>query len=306
MQLLTKSRRRALSPLLFAALLLGGGHALAAGGKGKLGIRDALSHARREFQVYRGRFLERFSDRITVGRSTFDKGKSVAQNLAALAKEKGIEHYYKQVGGRDVLHLVVDLGQGKKTKQTLRSVLGRVGEQTVELNFKAPGGRNAYGHVAVRVGNGALYDLTGTRGVEQLPGLIGSALKLLTGSSDLSLARKRSLRRFFESRPDDGKTNIYFGMLYGAKPNEVTQLASAYEKRAKSMKSFSVSGGNAADGVYSCAQFLSEALPFWNERGVQRTIGARSMASAAARSPQLEAVIVYKPASLATSGLPQI
>ena len=264
--------------------------------KGRLGLKDAWHKAREEMQVYRGQRLERWSDRLTVGRSDFDAKSSVSGNLKALVKEHNIPHYYAKVGGKELLHVVVDLAKGKQTKNTLRQVLRRVGQQTIELNYKVASKKNAYGHVAMRVGNGALYDLTGSQGVAQLPKIVEKTLKVLRGTSNLSMARKRSLRRFMESRKDNShaSASVYMGMLYQASPEDVKQTQKTYEARLGQIKEFNVSGGDAKKGVYSCAQFLTEDVPFLNQRGIGRNIGAKGTATAARNSSKLEAVVVYK------------
>src|SRR5687768_8449049 len=48
----------------------------------RLGMREALQRAREELQLYRGRKVERWSDRLAYGRSDFDPGRSVSDNLA--------------------------------------------------------------------------------------------------------------------------------------------------------------------------------------------------------------------------------
>ena len=264
--------------------------------KDRVSMKEAWHKVREELQVYRGPALERLSDRLTIGRSTFDKKQTVGQNLKSLVQQQNIPHYMAKVNGKDVLHVVVDLAKGKQTKKTLRAVYGRVGAQTIELNYKAATKKNVYGHVAVRVGQGAVYDLTGTQGVAQLPKFMESALKALRGTSNLSFARRRNLRRFMEGRKDNGhaSASVYFGMLYQAKPQEIKDTGKTYASRMKQIKEFSVSGGDGAKGVYSCAQFLTEGVAFLNDRGIGSTVGAKSAASSGRNSPQLEAVVVYK------------
>lgn len=279
----------------------------AAGHGDRIGLRQAFQQARQEFQVYRGDRLERWTNRLAVGRSDFNKKLSVKGNLESLVKEKNLPHYYAEVGGKQVLHVVVDLAQGKKTKAALRSVMRRVGDQTIELNYKAATPKNTYGHVAVRAGNGALYDLTGTQGVAKLPKLLERLVQTLRGTTNLSFARKRSLRRFMESRTDSphATASVYYGMLFAAAPEQVKGTQGVYNERLKNIKEFSVGGGDAAKGVFSCAQFLTEGVPFLNERGIGRNIGARSTASAAHTSSQLEAVVVYKMPSVTQDQLLQ-
>jgi hypothetical protein len=262
----------------------------------RLSIRDTWNKVREELQVYRGDKLEGLSDFFAVGRSSFDRGRSVADNLKSLVEQKKLPHYYAEINGRQVLHVVVDLAQGKQTAQTLRTVLRQVGQETIELNYKASNAKNPYGHVAIRVGGGATYDLTGTRGVASLPKTLSRLLEKVRGSSDLSFARRRSLRRFMESRRDvpEASASIYYGMLFGATPDQIKQTEQIYRKRQNEIKEFCVSGGDAAKGVYSCAQFLTESIPFLNDRGIGRNIGAKSTASAARASTSLEAVVVYK------------
>mgnify|MGYP006971718920 CR=1 FL=1 len=263
---------------------------------GRISWRETLAKAREEFQVYRGDRMERWANRIKVGRSEFNTKQTVKQNLDELVNKEGIEHYYAKVDGKDTLHVVVDLAKGKGTRDPLRSVLRRVGNQTIELNYKQATQKNVYGHVAVRVGDGALYDLTGSRGVAQLPKFMEKTLQAIRGTNSLTFARKRSLRRFMESRKDSphASASVYFGMLFAAKPEEVKQTQKIYNKRINSVKAFNVSGGDASKGEYSCAQFLTEDVPFFNKRGVDKNIGAKGTASAARKSPELQAVVVYK------------
>ena len=263
---------------------------------GRISWRETLAKAREEFQVYRGDRMERWANRVKVGRSDFNTKQTVKENLGELVKKEGIEHYYAKVDGKDTLHVVVDLAKGKGTRDPLRSVLRRVGNETIELNYKQATKKNVYGHVAVRVGDGALYDLTGSRGVAQLPKFMEKTLQAIRGTNSLTFARKRSLRRFMESRKDSphASASVYFGMLFAANPKEVKQTQKIYNKRIGQVKDFNVSGGDASKGVYSCAQFLTEDVPFFNKRGVDKNIGAKGTASAARKSPELQAVVVYK------------
>lgn len=89
-------------------------------------------------------------------------------------------------------------------------------------------------------------------------------------------------------------------MLFAANGKEVAQTQQLYNERLKQATSFNVSGGNVAKGEYSCAQFLTEGVPFFNSRGVGANIGAKSTTTAAKRSMQLEAVVVYKMPSMPT------
>jgi len=260
----------------------------------RIGLRHMIRSVREELHVYRGDRIERWSNRLALGRSDFNRKLSVAKNLEALVSQHKLPHYYASVNGRQVLHVVVDLAHGRQTKKTLRRVLKRIGADTIELNFKAPTQKNRWGHVAVRVGSGATFDLTGTRGVARLPRLAERLLKLVRGKSSLSFARRRNLRRFMEGRRESNSASVYFGMLFQATPQEIAQTARTYRQRQGEIKEFSVSGGDAAQGVYSCAQFLTEAVPFLNQRGIGRNVGAKSTAAAARRSDKLQAVVVYK------------
>ena len=284
---------RSIAVAAFATLLLAVPARAAPPAGGNLGWRAAWRKARQEMQVYRGDRLERWSNRLAVGRSDFSAKLSVKANLEKLAKDRRLPHYYADVGGRQVLHVVVDLAKGKQTKQALRSVMRRVGKQTIELNYKQASPKNRYGHVAVRVGDNALYDLIGTHSGARLPWLLEKAVKLLRGHGNLSFARKRNLRRFMESRKGDS-SSIYFGMLFSASPAELKQTRKLYNKRLKQVKEFSINGGDASKGVFSCAQFLTEGLPFLNDRGVASNIGAKGVAKDARDSSQLEAVVVYR------------
>jgi hypothetical protein len=107
------------------------------------------------------------------------------------------------------------------------------------------------------------------------------------------VARRRNLRRFMEHRKGDS-ASVYLGMLFAATPEEQRQTRTIYEQRLKQITSFNVSGGDGKKGVYSCAQFLTEDVPFLNHRGINRTVSAGSVASTARSSPQLEAVLVYR------------
>lgn len=257
-------------------------------------IRETAKAAWGQFQVYRGKFLERVSDRMVMGRPNFNRKLSVKENLKALVKEKGMNHFYKQIDGRDVLHVVVELGKGKESKRQIRDVFKRIGKQTVEMNYKLPSKSNPYGHVAVRAGDGALYDMTGTRGVVPLPPVVEKMLKLVRGHSSISTARKRSERRFLESRSGDQSSSVYYGMLYAAKPKEISSLASLYDARRKTITEFKVGGGDASKGEYSCAQFLTENVPYMNKRGVNGTISAKATERMSKASKDLQAVVVYK------------
>ena len=275
-----------------------------------MSIKDVWKRFKEELQVYRGNAFERLSNRIAQGRSSFDSKLSVKDNLLRLAEEKRLPHYYADVNGRQVLHVVVEIGKGKESSRALRKTFQRIGKQTIELNYKASNAKNPYGHVAVRVGNDATYDLTGTQGTATLPPMFQKVLNLTRGSKDLSFGRKRNLRRFLEARRDspDSSSNLYYGLLFGATREEMKETRKLYEGRRKSMTQFNVSGGDAEKGVYSCAQFLTEGATFFNSRGVARSVGAKSTVSAAHRSAALEAVIVYKTPSVtdaqARSALP--
>lgn len=271
----------------------------------RLGIRESLRRAREELQLYRGRKVERWSDRLAYGRSDFDPQRSVADNLSALADEAGIQTFTRNINGRPVLHLVVDLGQGKKSTKAIRRIFKRVADNTVEVNFKAPGGKNTAGHVAIRVGDGATYDLTGTEGVVELPGVVERPLRFITGRKGIVMPRKRSLRRFFESRKDRvGSPAVFYGMLFQASAGELKQLEQGYEQRLGQVTQFSFGGGDPDKGVFSCAQFLTHDTPYLAERGIRPTVSAMGMAHAAATSPALAAVVVYKMPSTPVDKLP--
>jgi hypothetical protein len=271
----------------------------------RLGIRESLRRAREELQLYRGRKLERWSDRLAYGRSDFNPGRSVGENLADLAADAGIPTFTRTINGRPVLHLVVDLGQGKKSTKAIRRIFKRVADSTVEVNFKAPGGKNTAGHVAIRVGDGATYDLTGTEGVVQLPGVVERPLRFITGRNGIVMPRKRSLRRFFETRKDRvGAPPVFYGMLFQASAGDIKSMEKAYEQRLGQVKQFSFGGGDPEKGVFSCAQFLTHDTPFLAERGIRPTVSAMGMAHSAATSPALAAVIVYKMPSTAIAELP--
>ncbi len=269
----------------------------------RLSLGEALGRARAELQIYRGEHLERLSDLLTVGRSRFDPSLSVADNVKRAAEEAHLTSYLADLDGRQVLHVVVPLASGASTARAVRALQRQVGEQTIELNYKAASSTNPYGHVAVRTGGGALFDLTGTRGVAELPPLLGALLGALQGSPDLSLARRRSLRRFMESRQaSDASSSVFHGLLFAATPAEIEQTEDLYRRRQGQVKAFAVGGGEASKGVFSCAQFLTEGVPFLNQRGIGASVSARATASAARRSPQLEAVLVYQPPGAATEG----
>ena len=271
----------------------------------KVGLRAIFRTAKENFQLYKGDKVEGWANRLKVGRSDFNRKHSVSKNLTNLVKSKGMEHYYAKIDGRDVLHIVVNLGKGKATKESMRDVLRRVGGQTVELNYKGATAKNPYGHVAVRVGNGALYDLTGTRGVATLPKFMERTLSFIGKSPSLTFARKRNMRRFMESRGDRPGGSAYYGMLFAASSGEVKQTQTLYNQRLKQATSFNVSGGDSKKGEFSCAQFLTENVPFFNSRGVGKNIGAKSTASSAKSSLKLEAVVVYKNASADTASVQQ-
>ena len=268
-----------------------------------LSAREVLRVLRSELQLYRGRRLERLSDRLTYGKTDFDPARSVADNLAALAAEAELPTFTRSIGGREVLHIVVDLGKGKPSTRAIRRVFRRIAENTIEMNFKAPGGSNTMGHVAVRVGAGATYDMT--PGVA-LPEPVMRSLRMIAGRDSITMARKRSLRRFFEARKDVGTPAVYYGMLFAASPGEVKELERTYERRLGEVKQFSFSGGDPDRGEFSCAQFLTHQVSFFQNRGVDPTVAARSAASGAARSPQLAAVVVYKTPRTAIDALPPL
>jgi hypothetical protein len=271
----------------------------------KVGLRGIFHTVRENFQVYKGDKIEGWANRIKVGRSDFNSKHSVQKNLSNLVKSKGMDHYYAKIDGRDVLHIVVDLGKGKATKESVRDVLRRVGNHTVELNYKASTAKNPYGHVAVRVGNGGFYDLTGTQGVATLPKFMERTLSFMGKSPSLTFARKRNMRRFMESRGDRPDGSAYYGMLFAASAGEVKQTQKLYNQRLKEATSFNVSGGDSKKGEFSCAQFLTEGVPFFNSRGVGKNIGAKSTTAAAKSSLKLEAVVVYKSASTPTASVQQ-
>ncbi len=270
-----------------------------------VGLRGIFRKVKDNFQLYKGDKIEGWANRIKVGRSDFNSKHSVHKNLAHLVKAKGMDHYYAKIDGRDVLHIVVDLGKGKATKESMRDVLRRVGSQTVELNYKASTAKNPYGHVAVRVGNGGFYDLTGTSGVATLPKFMERTLSFIGKSPNLTFARKRNMRRFMESRGDRPEGAAYYGMLFAASAGEVKQTQKLYNQRLKEATSFNVSGGDSKKGEFSCGQFLTEGVPFFNSRGVGKNVGAKSTAEAAKSSLKLEAVVVYKSASTPTASVQQ-
>jgi hypothetical protein len=86
----------------------------------------------------------------------------------------------------------------------------------------------------------------------------------------------------------------------------VSGLERTYERRLGEVKEFSFAGGDPDRGVFSCAQFLTHEVPFFQRRGVAATSAARSAATGAARSPQLAAVIVYKTARTPVDALPPL
>jgi hypothetical protein len=275
-------------------------------GKKRMGIGDALRAAREELQLYRGKLVERWSDKLAHGKSDFRPGQSVERNLGALAREIDLPTYTKKIDGRDVLHIVVDLADGKKSQSAIRRLFKRVGENTVEVNFKAPGGRNTYGHVAVRVGAGATYDLTGSNGVHELPRVVETPLRMITGRNGIVAPRKRSLRRFFESRKLTDSAPVFYGMLFEASPREIAELEQVYEQRLGQVKDFKISGGDASKGEFSCAQFLTHETPFLARRGIRTTPAAKGMAADAARSDKLSAVVVYKMPTTKIAELPPL
>jgi hypothetical protein len=267
-----------------------------AGDRRRVSVTEVWQKLRDEFQLYRGRALERWSDRLAVGHSSFDPGLTVKKNLEALVKEHQLPHYYADIRGKQVLHVIVDLAQGEKTASSLRQAFRRVGSDTIELNYKAATPKSPYGHVAVRVGDGATYDLTGTRGTAELPQPLRLALAFVRGSEDLSFGRKRNLRRFMETRRagPDISPSLFYGLLFRADAKELADTAARYESRLKQVTEFSVVGGDADRGVYSCAQFLTHAVPFFNQRGVPAAVSAKGITRAALESDALEAVIVYR------------
>ncbi|MBL4632306.1 MAG: hypothetical protein JKY56_00450 [Kofleriaceae bacterium] len=269
------------------------------------GLKAIYRTVKDNFHIYKGDKIEGWINRMKVGRSDFNSKQTVQKNLKELAKTKGMEHYYAKIDGRDVLHIVVDLGSGKPTKDAMRNILRRVGNETVELNYKASSSSNPYGHVAVRVGNGAFYDLTGTRGVSKLPKFMERTLSFLGKSPNLTFARKRNMRTFMETRNDSPTGTAYYGLLFAASATEVKQTQSLYNQRLKDATSFNVSGGDAKKGEFSCAQFLTENVPFFNSRGVGASVGAKTTTTAAQKSLQLEAVVVYKSASIPTASVQQ-
>ena len=136
----------------------------------------------------------------------------------------------------------------------------------------------------------------------------------------MSFGRRRSLRRFMESRRDwsNETASVFYGFLFSASKNEQDATARRYKGRLglsggetpqagdpQTMKKFSISGGNTKEGVYSCAQVLTEKVPFINERGMRSTVGAKTMVGDAVHSKQLDGVIVYKMPSMDTKTLSQ-
>jgi hypothetical protein len=249
--------------------------------------------------LYRGRLIERASDLRAFGRPNFGARRSVAEDLVTVAQRNEIPHEFRSIGGRQVLHLQVELGHGEATARALRAILRRVGSDTIELHYKVPaaGGRTPYGHIAVRVGDGATYDLIGDPSGQP----VSRPLQWLTGQRTMSKARRRNLRRFFESRmilPRKGET-IFKGYLFRATRSDVAETKAIFERRIGEVTAFSLYGKDEEgrgpdDGVYSCGTFVTHRLPFLNTRGVHSSIGAEEIDSAAERSPALDAVIEYR------------
>ena len=318
-------------PAMLAALLvvtLWGSAAWSDNAGQKLTFKQTLGLVRDEFQLYRGRTLERVSNWCRMGRSRFDPGRSVADNLRA-----GVERYNRgrpaseqlkagleSIGGRQVYVVQVELARGKRTKQALRSLYRHVFKGTIEFNYKAASARSPFGHVATRVGNGATYDLTGGDAAAQLPRFLAGMVRRVTGRTDLSFGRQRNLRRFMEGRRDwsHKSSSVYYGLLFKATPAEIRETEVLYRGRLglrggkvpgqgapQPMKRFALNGGDSAQGVYSCAQVLSEKVPFFNTRGIDGTISAQRMVQSAVRSPAVEAVIVYKMPSVGQEQLQQ-
>jgi len=248
----------------------------------KLSVWQTLKHVKKQLQIYRGDRAERLFDRFAVGRTTFDKRLSVADNLRALGHEPGMRLSKTTINHRDIPVLEIELG-GKHSTNAIRKL------------HKKPTQANPYGHVAVRPGVGGIYDMTGTRGLYELPWLARAALKLVHGGDgNVSTARKRNPRRFLESRKDQKSTDIYVGMLFAASAEESSALQALYNTRRNEVTEFSVSGGDADKGVYSCAQFLTHQAPFLNQRGINRTVSAKGMAGDGFRSVALEGMVVYR------------
>jgi hypothetical protein len=218
----------------------------------------------------------------------------VADNLRALVRERNLPHYDATIGDRSVLHVVVDLGR-PETTQDVRAIMRRVGEQTIELNFKAPTPGNRWGHVAVRVGDATTYDLTGTQGIAELPALVKQVVNLIQGSDHATFARRRNPRRFLEGRQaTPGSAAVYYGYLFSATERELAVTDRLYSERLAVTKSFKVHGGDSSKGEYNCAQFLTEGVCFLKDRGIAPTISASRAGTTARRSPKLDAVVVYK------------
>lgn len=274
----------------------------------KMTVWQTIKQVRRQMQLYRGDKRERARDKRAVGRSTFDKRLSVGDNLRALATTPGIRLSETSVGRGDKARKIpvveIELA-GKHSTKAIRAVRARVGEQTTEFNYKIPNEKNRLGHVAVQPRGGALYDMTGTRGVHELPWLAKTALKLFTGRSDISTARKRNARRFFESRDDQASGDIYAGMLFGASAAEAATHRAIYDKRRGEVKEFSTGGRDPAKGIYSCAFFLTHEVGFLNERGIDASVSAKGTAAAAFNSDKLEGLVVYRMPN-APKGLPKI
>jgi hypothetical protein len=247
----------------------------------------------RDEWLYRRPLIERLSDRRAFGRHDFDARHSVADNLLAAARDHEIPHYFKTIGDRQVLHLVVELGRGEPTERALRALSRRIGSDTIELNYKAPaGGRTPFGHTAVRVGDGATSDLIGDPSSPPARRL----MRWWTGQRTVSYARRRNLRRFFESRiiqPGKGET-VFRGYLFRASRAEIEATRAIYERRIGQVREFSINGGDASKGVFSCGSFLTHQLPFLNSRGVPASIAAEDIAEGAEHSRNLDAVIEYR------------
>jgi hypothetical protein len=256
------------------------------------GVLGSVRRFAREFRVYYGDRVERVLDRRATGRSTFQRGESVSKNLDSLVAEKGLSHYYADLGGRKVLHIVVDLAKGDETKDTLRAIMGRVQGETIEVLEKAPSSGSPYGHVSIRVGERATYDLVGAHQGYNLPQPLVRVTQALTGQSNLFQARKRNMRRFFESLDEAGSKSVYRGYLFSATREQIDATDQLYTDRRKEIKGFDIEGGS--NGTFNCAQFLTENVPFLNDRAIDRTISAQGVVRSAQRSSALEAVVIYR------------
>ncbi|MCC6752117.1 MAG: hypothetical protein IT371_30985 [Deltaproteobacteria bacterium] len=253
--------------------------------------REVVRQLREELQLYRGRRLERASDWLALGPGKTLHRDTVDESLKRFVREQNLPHRIERIGDRDVLVLQVKLGHGSASSKVLRELYRRVGDRTVEYSNKfSP--RLRYPHSALRVGLEATYDLAGKPADVTVPSLVRWVLRALRGDDTLYLVRRRNMRRVLEKTPP-GSTSGYVGYLLEVSPTELRELAGTFERRARRVTGFAVSGGDGSKGEYSCAQFLTEDIPLFQRWGITGHPWSTQAAQQVASAPRLRAIVEY-------------